>query len=56
MEENITRKWRGDPLVRDFRTTRNEKVKKNRLSKPLAEALEQARRSLLTILVAVNKP
>jgi ribosomal silencing factor RsfS len=59
MEEEVTHKWRGDPLVRDFRTTREEKVKKNRLRKLPAEASEQSRWYLLDMLdrpVRANKP
>jgi hypothetical protein len=42
VEEKVTRKWRGDPLVRGFLTPRDEKVKKNRFCKLRAEAREQS--------------
>jgi hypothetical protein len=57
--KKVTPKWRGDPLVRDFLTTREEKVTKNPLRKLLAEAREESRLSLLEMFVsplAANKP
>jgi hypothetical protein len=59
VKEKVTHKWRGDPLVQDFLTTREENVKKNRLRKLLAEVLEQSHPSLLNIFVSTvtaNKP
>jgi hypothetical protein len=59
VEEKITRKSRGDPLVRNFLTTREEKVKKNRFRKLPPEAREQSRHSRLEMLISLvtsNKP
>jgi 16S rRNA U1498 N3-methylase RsmE len=53
VEEKVTRNRQGDLLVRDFLTTREEKVKKNRLCKLLTEAREQSRRSLLHMLISL---
>jgi hypothetical protein len=57
--EKITREWWGGSLVHDSLTTREEKVKKNRLLKLLAEAQEQPSLSPLDLLgssATANEP
>jgi hypothetical protein len=54
VEEKVIGELWGDPLVRDFLTPREEKVKKNRLRKLLAESHEQLGHSLRNISDRIN--